>query len=473
MKHIKTRRLLIAIALFIIADGVALGLMGLNYAYAGKIPPGVSVDGIAVGGKTEAEAIDLLKERQNRFIQTKRTITAGDKQFTATLEEIGYSAHPENAVASIMSQSNTRGLFAIFQRNSVQPLRSSYEIDPTRLDAFITTVKNEVAREAKDRTIAFTDGAITSTPAQHGQTLDEGTAKTVLQSQINPSETGETITLPVTATNPTIATEDQTRETEVYLRKITAAPLTIVVDGSKFSFDPPTLFSFITLGVNDNKLTATIDSEKVRAKVSEVARKVDQSAITQKISAKDGSIITEGRDGKKLNQDVAVAKIAEQLQAATIDTPIVLTTTEIKRKTITETGEYELGRVEGIYIEVSLRLQKLNIINGNEHVARYTVSTGKWSTPTPVGEFKILNHISRAYSKKYDLWMPHWMALQQASGEYEGYGIHALPEFASGAKEGENHLGTPVSHGCIRLSSADAEVVYGMIPNGTPVFIHQ
>ena len=53
-----------------------------------------------------------------------------------------------------------------------------------------------------------------------------------------------------------------------------------------------------------------------------------------------------------------------------------------------------------------------------------------------------------------------------------GHGIHELPEWPSGYKEGEAHLGIPVSHGCVRLGVGPAETMYHWAPIGTIVFIH-
>jgi lipoprotein-anchoring transpeptidase ErfK/SrfK len=53
-----------------------------------------------------------------------------------------------------------------------------------------------------------------------------------------------------------------------------------------------------------------------------------------------------------------------------------------------------------------------------------------------------------------------------------GHGIHELPEWKNGYKEGANHLGTPVSHGCVRLGVGPAAKVYGWAEVGTPIVIH-
>lgn len=96
----------------------------------------------------------------------------------------------------------------------------------------------------------------------------------------------------------------------------------------------------------------------------------------------------------------------------------------------------------------------------------HIVSTGLPSMPTPLGAFKVLQKSPRAWSHAGKLWMPYWMHF---SGR--GHGIHELPEWPDGHKEGQNHLGKKASHGCVRLGIGDAKEVYEWTPVGTPVIV--
>ncbi len=125
------------------------------------------------------------------------------------------------------------------------------------------------------------------------------------------------------------------------------------------------------------------------------------------------------------------------------------------------------GLFEGKYVEVDLSSQVLYQYEGTELIGHYAVSTGKWSSPTPIGTYSINFKHPRAYSASYGLYMPYWMAFIGTS-----YGLHALPEWPSGYKEGESHLGTPVSHGCVRLGTGQAATLYEWMEIGTPVVIH-
>lgn len=115
---------------------------------------------------------------------------------------------------------------------------------------------------------------------------------------------------------------------------------------------------------------------------------------------------------------------------------------------------------------VSLKKQQLEMRVNNIAIAAHSVSGGLPRTPTPVGTFKILQKHPRAWSNSAKLWMPYWMHF---SGR--GHGFHELPEWPGGRKEGENHLGRPASHGCVRLGIGAAKAVYDWSPVGTPVVI--
>lgn len=119
-------------------------------------------------------------------------------------------------------------------------------------------------------------------------------------------------------------------------------------------------------------------------------------------------------------------------------------------------------------ITISLKKQELHQTIGGIAYSTYSVSTGKAGWRTPTGSFTVLSKNKRAWSRAAKLWMPWWMAFTT-----RGNGIHELPEWPNGTKEGANHLGTPVSHGCVRLGVGPAKMLYDWAPIGTKVIITQ
>lgn len=123
------------------------------------------------------------------------------------------------------------------------------------------------------------------------------------------------------------------------------------------------------------------------------------------------------------------------------------------------------------YVDINISEQKLSLYENGIALGVYPISSGKPGMDTPVGIFKVMSKSPNAYSKKYALYMPHWM---QFTGQ--GHGLHGLPywKLKGGGviKEGVNHLGIRVSHGCVRLSWEAAEKVYNEVEIGTPVIVH-
>jgi lipoprotein-anchoring transpeptidase ErfK/SrfK len=122
----------------------------------------------------------------------------------------------------------------------------------------------------------------------------------------------------------------------------------------------------------------------------------------------------------------------------------------------------------GKYIDIDIGSQVMTIFENGRLLDAYLVSSGLRGMDTPKGNYKIENKAKRPWSKKYELYMPNWMAIT-SDGKF---GIHELPEWPSGYKEGANHLGIPVSHGCVRLGVGPAKRVFDWADIGTPVIVH-
>lgn len=122
-------------------------------------------------------------------------------------------------------------------------------------------------------------------------------------------------------------------------------------------------------------------------------------------------------------------------------------------------------------VEVSLKEQRMWLKIGGTAINTFRVSTGSYKTPTPKGSFKILLKQDVRIGGK----APHYIMPQFMMFKAGGYGFHALPSLATDKgvfwREALNHIGTPVSHGCVRLLPGDAKVVYDFADIGTKVEI--
>lgn len=112
------------------------------------------------------------------------------------------------------------------------------------------------------------------------------------------------------------------------------------------------------------------------------------------------------------------------------------------------------GCTYAIHIDVEQKC--LTLFENNQQVARFPIATGAAQTPTPLGVF----HINRRFSGQMSGFGTCFLGLDVPWGDY---GIH-------GTNQPES-IGRNASHGCIRMRVADAERLYALVPNGTPVVI--
>ncbi|MEW6243394.1 MAG: peptidoglycan-binding protein [Bacillota bacterium] len=115
------------------------------------------------------------------------------------------------------------------------------------------------------------------------------------------------------------------------------------------------------------------------------------------------------------------------------------------------------GRPKGpVRLEVDVRRLRLTVYDGDKVFKTYPVAIGKFSTPTPVGEFTIVN-------KRYNPGGPfgaRWMGLNIPWGTY---GVHGTNRPSS--------IGSHASAGCIRMFNHHVIELFEWVPVGTRITI--
>ena len=120
------------------------------------------------------------------------------------------------------------------------------------------------------------------------------------------------------------------------------------------------------------------------------------------------------------------------------------------------------------FIEVNLSTQQATLYSRDGSEFHFPISSGtkrvEKGMETNQGLFAIQWKAKKQYSVQFDSTvMLNWM------GFNNGIGFHALQ-----GKSYYKYLGKKnVSHGCVRLSREDAQIVYEKVEKGTPVLVHK
>ncbi len=122
----------------------------------------------------------------------------------------------------------------------------------------------------------------------------------------------------------------------------------------------------------------------------------------------------------------------------------------------------------GDRIVISIPDRKMVLMSGDQVMRTYDVAVGKASTPSPEGEFRIINRIPNpAWYQPGKVVAPgvgnplgsRWMGLSA-----KGYGIHGT--------NAPRSIGKAASHGCIRMRAGDLEELFELVSVGVVVEIN-
>jgi nucleoid-associated protein YgaU len=108
-------------------------------------------------------------------------------------------------------------------------------------------------------------------------------------------------------------------------------------------------------------------------------------------------------------------------------------------------------------ILIILNERTLYLYQNNQVIRSFPVAIGKPSTPTPTGNFSIINKLKNPYNKALGT---RWMQFT-----HQMHGIHGNNQPSS--------IGKAISNGCVRMYNKDAEFLYDRVSIGTPVEIKQ
>jgi lipoprotein-anchoring transpeptidase ErfK/SrfK len=120
----------------------------------------------------------------------------------------------------------------------------------------------------------------------------------------------------------------------------------------------------------------------------------------------------------------------------------------------------DVGLTEA-WVDVDLSTQMTYAMVGDEQVAQFLVSTGRWPTVTVTGVYRVYVKYRYADMSGSDYYLhnvPYVMYF------YKGYGLHGT--------FWHNNFGTPMSHGCVNLRPEDAHWLFDFAAVGTVVNIH-
>jgi len=119
---------------------------------------------------------------------------------------------------------------------------------------------------------------------------------------------------------------------------------------------------------------------------------------------------------------------------------------------------------------VSISQQRCWLYAGDALIAKWVCSTGRRSSPTVPGTYRIQSKLPKAWGSRWGFWMPYWLGIYWAGGSENG--IHGLPwNPKTGVQVWTGSVGRPITFGCVMLDNVNAKMLYNAAWIGMPVII--
>jgi vancomycin resistance protein YoaR len=228
----RTEQFLLAVAgglLLFLISATAIYL-GFQVWYAGRIYPGVSVAGVALGGLSPDEAQALLSQEVT-YPQTGRIVLRdGDRMWVASPAELGLVFNARSSAEAAFS-SGREGTPAERLHNQARGLTADLELPPTVMFDqqiafnYLTRISKEIDRPTLDASLTLNGTEVVVTPGQVGREVDLQNSLAAVSAQAQSLRDG-VVDLLIQETAPIIL--DAGAEADM-ARQILSGPLTLTM----------------------------------------------------------------------------------------------------------------------------------------------------------------------------------------------------------------------------------------------------
>ncbi|MGQ9518086.1 MAG: VanW family protein [Anaerolineae bacterium] len=284
----------ILLLLFSLLLSLLAGLLAyFELQYRGRIYPGVRVEPLELGGKTPAEARQMLEALYAGAAPWWPLLTFGDKAWIPSQADLGIEVDLDAAVEEAYRVGRSSNVLRSLAEQR-QALRQGYTIRPTaRLEPaqarrYLSVIAREVNRPVREATLRVNGTRVEILPSQVGYEVDESATLEQLAERIRNWQGGE-LPLVVREIQPLITNLEGLAER---VQRILSAPLVLVgpanLTPSRWVLTPEELAGMLVLEQrveNDGSIAgiATLSAPALQQRAEAIAQEVNRPPVEGKI----------------------------------------------------------------------------------------------------------------------------------------------------------------------------------------------
>lgn len=216
----KQRKIMLLIAAFVVVASAAVAAYSISIndivkQWDTKIYPGVTVQGIDLGGMTKEEAENKLVETFETAIGKKKlSIIIGDKQYELIYSDIIPNYDVDGAVEQAYNVGKENGILKKYMTikngdSKKNNITLGFSYDEDKLKAYEEKLQKDVTQSAKDATISIDKGNIIVKPETVGKTISLEVLDQKLKENINGDiDSINEVTVEAETAKPRVTKED-------------------------------------------------------------------------------------------------------------------------------------------------------------------------------------------------------------------------------------------------------------------------
>ena len=201
----------------------------------GKLPEGVRIAGVDVGGLTPQKAQAMLERRSARLGQVPVNFVSGTQRFPIDPAAMGITVDWARAVKAAEDKGDGIGIVRGFRRlglrlfpTNIQPAVHAYD---AAVNYEVGLLGSKIDRPPQEARLVRHGLAIVAVAGQTGRVLNREAAAKVLVSSLASFLRGRVV-LPVRVDQPAV-TVAQLRPARTLARRVLSAPVTLKVAGTR------------------------------------------------------------------------------------------------------------------------------------------------------------------------------------------------------------------------------------------------
>jgi lipoprotein-anchoring transpeptidase ErfK/SrfK len=197
------------------AGGAAYSAYRYEQSHADRILPGVTIEGVDVGGMTKSEAVATVREAAGATLDTSVELRARGKAWQVTLGELGQRSNAVGAVNRALALNDSMDTFSRFwHRFNDDPVDQEIELSFSghgRVDAVLRRIARDVAVRPVNADIVLADGEVRFVQPRSGRSLDLAEARASLRAALKRQTPPPRVALPMVKVAPKLTEQNMPR----------------------------------------------------------------------------------------------------------------------------------------------------------------------------------------------------------------------------------------------------------------------